>query len=236
MRSGCSGTTRERAQVAARVSAAVALLALAVALLLPGGASAHVIWTNPGPRAGSLATDTAGPCGNGVQAAPGTSPARYQPGAEIGVFFREDHGHTLNFSTARAYFTIGFSPGGDAGFTELKRIDVSSAQLPRLYGDVVVGGPGYVGVKLPTTPTEQGILQLVYHTTDGTPDMYSCADIRIAAPPAPPPGPLDVKLDPGLLDDVFELRLAAINTGAGTLAAGKVFQHAFPEDIADLDV
>ena len=216
MRLGASDTTRGRGRFAAR-SFAAALLAGSVALAGPGGASGHVIWTNPGPRAGSLYTDTEAPCGGRQQAAPGTSPARYQPGAEIGVFFREDHGHTLNYSTARAYFTISFSPGGDAGFTELKRIDVGSAPLPRLYGDTFVGTLEYIGVKLPATPTEQGILQLTYHTTDGTPDMYSCADIRIATPPKPPPPPLDVKVVPGVLDDVFELRLAASNTGTGTL-------------------
>jgi hypothetical protein len=125
----------------------------------------------------------------------------------------------MNFSTNRAYFTIGFSPGGDAGFTELKRVDVNSGQLPRIYGNVVVGGPGYVGVKLPTTPTEQGILQLVYHTTDGTADMYSCADIRIARPPSPPPF-LDVKLRGAAvnpLDDTFVLEGTLTNVGAAAL-------------------
>lgn len=200
----------------------LALLALSVAataLALPGLAGAHVTWVNPGPRVGTLPEDTAGPCGSGVQAAPGTSPNRYQPGAEIGVFFREDHRHTLNFSSARAYFTIAFSPGGAAGFTELKRIDVSSAPVPVTYGNVVVGGPGYVGVKLPTTPTEQGVLQLVYHATDGTSDMYSCADVRIAAPTPPPPPPLQLALEPGVLGDVFELRLGATNAGATTLTS-----------------
>lgn len=198
--------------------AAAQLTATALALVAAPAAEAHVTWVTPGPRAGTLAEDTQAPCGHGQQATPGTSPAAYQAGAEIGVFFREDHGHTFNFTTKRAYFTIGFSPGGDAGFTELKRIDVASGALPRIYGNVVVGGPGYVALKLPTAPTEQGILQLTYHTTDGTPDMYSCADIRIKAPAAPPPPPLDVKIQPGSVDDVFELKLATINTGTSPLS------------------
>lgn len=150
-------------------------------LALPAFGSAHSILTGPAPRAGSGIGDITGPCGGHPRAGTVTD---YVPGQVITVEWTEHVRHNV---PPGATFSINFSPSGDAGFTELASEPVSSNPIPAAYARQVT---------LPTAPTSEGTLQLVYNTTGGANIYYSCANVRIVTavtpqPAPPPPAPAD---------------------------------------------
>jgi hypothetical protein len=144
-------------------------------LALPAVGSAHSKWITPAPRSDSDALTT-GPCGG---LARGTTATDYAPGQTITVTWVESINHDTT-PTSTATFSINFSASGDTNFVALVGSNVPD-----------VGTGNYSrSVTLPSTPTNDGTLQLVYNTTaPGASVYYSCANIRIVAATTPQPTP-----------------------------------------------
>lgn len=144
-----------------RLSIGVAALFLAADTTWP-----HVRLLHPVPR--TTVSLKVGPCGGIPRTA---SPLVLEAGSELELEFEE-------FVEHPGYYQVFFSTGGDRDFflllDEIPDRRVSSSN--DLYR---------VTVTLPSTPCEEGTLQLIQVMTENPerPSLYfSCADIRLVAP------------------------------------------------------
>ncbi|MBN9166099.1 MAG: hypothetical protein BGO98_09690 [Myxococcales bacterium 68-20] len=165
-------------------------LALAVVMLMPATASAHVLMTSPPPRndRDDLKPPTyPAPCGNVART---TGFTQYDAGATIKVTFKETISHA-------GCYQVAFSEAKDENFKVL-------AQMVDPAGGA---GTSYtLDVKLPDGVTCQACTLQLRQQMSGTPGCptdtatpaipgtyYSCADIRVgdfpdAGPSEPPKG------------------------------------------------
>ena len=144
-------------------------LVLATALTLATSSTAwpHVRLLYPRPRV--QASLKVGPCGGVART---SSPIVLEAGSEIEVEWDEFVDHP-------GYYQIFFSMGGDKDFILL--LDQIEDRRPPSSGPNLYRAT----VTLPSTPCEQGTLQLIQVMTENPsrPSLYfSCADIRLVEP------------------------------------------------------
>lgn len=209
-------------------------LAVALALLAPAGAAAHVRLVSPASRYGDEMKF--GPCGRpgGARTDRVTT---FAPGETITVTFDEIIDHP-------GHYRIAFDPAGDddlapptwdgADWLAPAGVLVLADRIP----DAAAGPThGEVQVTLPATPCDACTLQLIQVMTDKPPFdggddfYYQCADVALVAgappggtppPPAPPPPALASPSTGGCAQGAAAWpALAAALVALGWLAPGR---------------
>lgn len=145
------------------------ILAAALLLVSSSAAWSHVRLLYPTPRV--QAALKVGPCGGVART---SSPIVLEAGSEIVVEWDEFVDHP-------GYYQISFSMGGDRDFILL--LDQIGDKRPPSSGPNLYSAT----VTLPSTPCEEGTLQLIQVMTENPsrPSLYfSCADIRLVEPGA----------------------------------------------------
>jgi hypothetical protein len=149
---------------------------VALALLVPSIANAHIALTYPAPRYSSLKQ---GPCGKGAMDARTTTVTTFEPGAKIIVKWIETIGHP-------GHYRIAFDPNGTSIFKDPTSFtDVSGGP-----GVLIDGIPDKTGtqsytqeITLPNVECTNCTLQVIQVMTDKAPygdgndNYYQCADL-----------------------------------------------------------
>jgi len=202
-------------------------LTLVSLLALPATARAHIELSEPKPRYEDLKY---GPCGKGT---PGDARSKrvtsYKPGATITVRWTETIGHP-------GHYRIAFDPDGQR-FTDPSSFTDTAPRQYVLVDDIAdkTGTQDYEQtITLPSTPTQNGTLQVIQVMTDKAPygdgnDLYyQCADIVLD--PAAPDGGMFVDGSQSSSSSASSSGSASSSSGATTRRADDTPKPAASDD------